>query len=41
MLCYFYQLTMGNGDFKTNHARRTAYFDLYFRRVPDNGGYAI
>ena len=41
MLCDFYQLTMGNGYFKTNHARRTAYFDLFFRRVPDNGGYAI
>ena len=41
MLCDFYQLTMGNGYFKTNHARRTADFDLFFRRVPDNGGYAI
>ncbi len=41
MLCDFYQLTMGNGYFKTKHARRTAYFDLFFRRVPDNGGYAI
>lgn len=41
MLCDFYQLTMGNGYFKTKHAGRTAYFDLFFRRVPDNGGYAI
>lgn len=41
MLCDFYQLTMGNGYFKTKHAERIAYFDLFFRRVPDNGGYAI
>lgn len=41
MLCDFYQLTMGNGYFKTKHAERTAYFDLFFRRVPDNGGFAI
>lgn len=41
MLCDFYQLTMGNGYFKTKHASRTAYFDLFFRRVPDRGGYAI
>lgn len=41
MLCDFYQLTMGNGYFKTKHAGRTAYFDLFFRRVPDKGGYAI
>lgn len=41
MLCDFYQLTMGNGYFKTKHADRIAYFDLFFRRVPDNGGYAV
>lgn len=41
MLCDFYQLTMGNGYFKTSHADRIAYFDLFFRRVPDGGGYAI
>lgn len=41
MLCDFYQLTMGNGYFMTDYADKTAYFDLFFRRVPDNGGYAI
>ena len=41
MLCDFYQLTMGNGYYKTKHADRTAYFDLFFRRVPDGGGYAV
>lgn len=41
MLCDFYQLTMGNGYHKTKHANRIAYFDLFFRRVPDGGGYAV
>lgn len=41
MLCDFYQLTMGNGYLKSGYADRTAYFDLFFRKVPDNGGYAI
>ncbi len=41
MLCDFYQLTMGNGYYKTKHANRIAYFDLFFRRVPDGGGYAV
>ncbi len=41
MLCDFYQLTMGNGYFKTGHAGWTAYFDMFFRRVPDGGGYAV
>ncbi len=41
MLCDFYQLTMGNGYYKTKHANRTAYFDMFFRRVPDGGGYAV
>ncbi len=41
MLCDFYQLTMGNGYFRTKHADRIAYFDMFFRRVPDGGGFAI
>ena len=41
MLCDFYQLTMGNGYYKTEYAEKTAYFDMFFRRVPDGGGYAI
>lgn len=41
MLCDFYQLTMGNGYFKTKHANRIAYFDVFFRRIPDNGGYVV
>lgn len=41
MLCDFYQLTMGNGYLKTKHADRIAYFDVFFRRVPEGGGFAI
>lgn len=41
MLCDFYQLTMGNGYFKTKYKDKTAYFDLFFRRVPDGGGFAV
>ena len=41
MLCDFYQLTMGNGYYKTKHADRIAYFDMFFRRVPDGGGFAV
>ena len=41
MLCDFYQLTMGNGYFKTKYKDKTAYFDMFFRRVPDGGGFAV
>ena len=41
MLCDFYELTMGNGYFNYGFKDRITYFDLFYRRVPDNGGYAI
>lgn len=41
MLCDFYELTMGNGYFNTEMRNRITYFDLFFRRVPDGGGFAI
>lgn len=42
MLCDFYELTMANGYFQTPEIRdRITYFDLFFRDVPDNGGFAI
>ncbi len=42
MLCDFYELTMANGYFRTPEIRdRITYFDMFFRNVPDNGGYAI
>ena len=41
MLCDFYELTMANGYFKSGYADRITYFDAFFRKVPDNGGFAI
>ena len=41
MLCDFYELTMGNGYFKEGYKDRITYFDLFFRRCPDGGGFAI
>ncbi len=41
MLTDFYELTMANGYFETGMADDIAYFDMFFRRVPDGGGYAI
>ncbi len=41
MLCDFYELTMGNGYFQYGLKDRITYFDVFFRNVPDNGGFAI
>jgi len=41
MLCDFYELTMGNGYFQTGMADQICYFDVFFRNVPDGGGFAI
>ena len=41
MLCDFYELTMSQGYFSTGYKDRIAYFDLFFRRCPDGGGFAI
>lgn len=41
MLVDFYELTMANGYLKNNLGNRIAYFDMYFRRVPDGGGYCV
>ncbi len=41
MLCDFYELTMGNGYFTDGMKDRICYFDMFFRKVPDEGGYAI
>ena len=41
MLVDFYELTMANGYFNKGVENRIAYFDMYFRRVPDGGGYCI
>ncbi len=41
MLCDFYEITMGNGYFKSGIGDRMVYFDAFYRDNPDNGGYAI
>ncbi|MCY6370861.1 nicotinate phosphoribosyltransferase [Clostridium ganghwense] len=41
MLVDFYELTMGNGYLDNNVGDKIAYFDMFFRRVPDGGGYCI
>ncbi len=41
MLTDFYELTMANGYFKNGLDQRICYFDMFFRRVPDGGGFAI
>ena len=41
MLTDFYELTMANGYFANEFKDRICYFDMFFRKVPDDGGFAI
>ena len=41
MLCDFYELTMAQGYFAKGYRDRITYFDLFYRRNPDAGGFAI
>lgn len=41
MLTDFYELTMANGYLKNKMDDQIAYFDVFFRKVPDGGGFAI
>ena len=41
LLCDFYELTMANGYFELGKGDEIAYFDVFFRTVPDGGGFAI
>ena len=41
MLVDFYELTMSNGYFEEGYADRIAVFDMFFRKIPDQGGFAI
>ncbi|MDO4541973.1 MAG: nicotinate phosphoribosyltransferase [Bacillota bacterium] len=41
MLCDFYELTMANGYYNLGWENKIAYFDVFFRQVPDRGGFAI
>ncbi len=41
MLVDYYELTMGNGYFRKGMKDKIAYFDVFYRKNPDDGGYAI
>lgn len=41
MLTDFYQITMGNGYIAKGFKETEVIFDMFFRRVPDKGGFAI
>ena len=41
MLMDLYELTMANGIYNSELRDTIAYFDMFFRRVPDQGGFAI
>jgi nicotinate phosphoribosyltransferase len=41
MLTDFYELTMANGYLESGMKEKIAYFDMFFRKVPDDGGFAI
>ena len=41
LLCDFYEFTMSAGYFKNGLADKITYFDVFFRKIPDGGGFAI
>lgn len=41
MLMDLYEMTMGMGYFEAGYQDKIVYFDMFFRRTPDQGGYAI
>lgn len=41
LLADFYELTMANGYYQNGIADKISYFDMFFRTVPDNGGFAV
>lgn len=41
MLADFYEFTMANGYLEHGMKDKIAYFDMFFRRIPDDGGFAI
>ncbi len=41
MLMDLYEATMANGILHSKHKNTICYFDMFFRRIPDNGGFAI
>lgn len=40
MLTDFYEITMANGYFANGFKDTIGYFDMFFRKVPDGGGFA-
>lgn len=41
LLTDFYQITMANGYFEHGVADKIVYYDMFFRKIPDSGGFAI
>ncbi len=41
LLTDFYEITMANGYLEHGLGEKIAYFDMYFRKVPDGAGFAI
>lgn len=41
MLTDFYEITMANGYLANGLGEKTVYFDMFFRQLPDGGGYAV
>ena len=41
LMCDFYELTMANGYFESGMKDQICYFDVFYRRTPDQGGFAI
>ena len=41
MLTDFYEITMANGYFVNGFQDMVCYFDMFFRKLPDQGGFAI
>ena len=41
MLADFYELTMSNGYFVQGKQNEIGYFDMFFRKIPEEGGFAI
>ena len=41
LLADFYEFTMANGYLENGVSEYIGYYDMFFRAVPDNGGFAI
>lgn len=41
MMTDFYEFTMTNGFFAKGYRDKIAYFNMFFRKIPDDGGFAI